>query len=86
MKKNKYYPYILALGHGCSDLNQGALSAILPFIVASYHFDYTTASLLVTISNLFGSFVQPIFGNIADKKISPGSWGLAFSWLVEEWH
>lgn len=71
MNRNKYYQYILALGHGCSDINQGALSAVLPFIIAAYHFDYTTAAMLVTVSNLFGSIVQPIFGNIADKKNKP---------------
>lgn len=76
MQKNKYYPYVLALGHGCSDLNQGALAAILPFVVAAYHYDYTTASLLVTVSNLFGSFVQPIFGSISDKKNKPWIMGL----------
>lgn len=71
MNRNKYYKYVLALGHGCSDFNQGALSAVLPFIIASYHFDYATAAMLVTVSNLFGSIVQPIFGNIADKKNVP---------------
>ena len=68
MKKSKYYNYVLALGHCCSDVNQGALSAVLPFIIAAYHFDYATAAMLVTVSNLFGSIVQPIFGSIADKK------------------
>lgn len=71
MKKSKYYNYVLALGHCCSDVNQGALSAVLPFIIAAYHFDYATAAMLVTVSNLFGSIVQPIFGSIADKKNKP---------------
>lgn len=69
--KNKIHSYVLALGHGCSDINQSILSAVLPFLIASYHFDYATASLLVMISNIVGSIVQPIFGNIADKKNQP---------------
>lgn len=80
MNRNKYYQYVLALGHGCSDINQGALSAVLPFIIAAYHFDYTTAAMLVTVSNLFGSIVQPIFGNIADKKNKP--WIMALGVLL----
>lgn len=80
MNKNKIYQYVLALGHGCSDINQGALSAVLPFIIATYHFDYTTAAMLVTVSNLFGSIVQPVFGNIADKKNKP--WIMALGVLL----
>jgi FSR family fosmidomycin resistance protein-like MFS transporter len=38
MKKTNYV-YLLAVGHLCSDLNQGALAAILPFLIAAYHFD-----------------------------------------------
>lgn len=63
--------YILALGHMCSDINQGTLAAILPFLVAAYHYDYTTAALLVMASNLAGSIIQPIFGHMADKKNRP---------------
>lgn len=67
----KYAQYVLALGHLCSDINQSILSAVLPFLIASYHYDYTTAALLVTVSNVFGSIVQPIFGSISDKKNKP---------------
>lgn len=63
--------YILALGHMCTDINQGTLAAILPFLVAAYHYDYTTAALLVMASNLAGSIIQPIFGHMADKKNRP---------------
>lgn len=71
MNKNKTYKYVLSLGHLCSDINQGALSAVLPFLIAAYNYNYTTAAMLVTVSNVFGSIVQPIFGNIADKKNKP---------------
>lgn len=80
MERNRYYKYVLALGHGCSDINQGALSAVLPFIIAAYHYDYTTAAMLVTVSNLFGSIVQPIFGTIADRKNKP--WIMALGVLL----
>ncbi len=80
MNKNKLYKYVLSLGHACADINQGALSAILPFIIASYHYDYSTAAILVTVSNLFESVVQPIFGGIADKKNKP--WIMALGVLL----
>lgn len=69
MKKKELY--VLSLGHLCSDINQSIISSILPFLIAANHYDYTTASLLVTVSNLFGSIAQPIFGAYADKKSNP---------------
>lgn len=50
------------------DLPQGALSAILPYLISAYHFDYATAAVLVMASNIVGSVVQPIFGQMADKR------------------
>ena len=72
MKKTSY-KYLLALGHWCSDINQGSLNSIIPFLIAAYNFNYTTAATLVFMSNLIGSVVQPIFGALADKKSQPWS-------------
>lgn len=63
--------HLLALGHFCADLNQGALSAMLPFLVSTYYFSYTKAATLVLFSNLVGSLVQPIIGHLSDRKNSP---------------
>lgn len=71
MKNSKYYSYLMSLGHFCSDINQGALSAILPFLIAAYHYDYSTAAMLVMAANITGSIVQPLFGQLADKKNLP---------------
>lgn len=68
--KNKNI-YLLSLGHLCADLNQGALSALLPFIVSAYFFSYAKASSLVLFANLIGSMVQPVIGHISDKKDYP---------------
>lgn len=67
----KKFPYLLTFGHLCADLSQGVLAAILPFLVAAYHYDYTTAATLVMVSNLVGSVIQPLFGHLADKSNKP---------------
>ena len=64
--------YVLALGHLCSDINQGSLAALLPFLIAAHHYSYTTAATLVMVSNLAGSIIQPVFGHMSDKKNRPG--------------
>lgn len=71
MQLKKYSHHILALGHLCSDINQGVLSAILPFLIAAYHYDYATAATLVMASNIVNSAIQPFFGFWADKKSRP---------------
>lgn len=76
MKRTKRYNYLLSLGHLCSDINQGALSAILPFLIAAHHYSYTTAATLVMVSNIVASVIQPVFGQIADKKNKPWVMGV----------
>ncbi len=71
MKDTSKLKYLLAFGHTCSDINQGALAAVLPFLIAAYHFDYQTAATLVLVANVVGSVIQPLFGQIADKYNKP---------------
>ena len=71
MQNTNKLKYLLAFGHMCSDINQGALAAVLPFLIAAYHYDYQTAATLVLVSNVIGSVIQPIFGNLADKYNKP---------------
>jgi MFS transporter, FSR family, fosmidomycin resistance protein len=63
----KKFIILLAAGHMFSDINQGALPALLPFLIATRHFSYATAASLVFMSNLVSSVTQPIFGHVADR-------------------
>lgn len=69
LQKNPHY--VLAFGHLCSDVNQGTLSAVLPFLVAAHNYDYATAATLVMAANILNSLIQPFFGCIADKHGRP---------------
>ena len=71
MKKAENLKYLMGLGHFCSDINQSALGAMLPFFIASYHYDYATAASLVTATNLASSLIQPLIGRLSDKKELP---------------
>lgn len=68
---NSKYSYILMGGHICSDLNQGALSAVLPFLVMYDGFSYAEVSLVVFGSTLMSAIVQPLFGVLGDRKSRP---------------
>lgn len=62
---------ILSLAHMITDLNQGALPAMLPFFIAAYDLSYTAAGAIVFAVNMTSSIVQPLFGYLADKSTKP---------------
>ena len=66
-----YFRYLLMLGHLCVDINQGALPAILPFLIAAKGLNYASAAALVFASNFVSSIVQPLFGYLGDKASRP---------------
>ena len=68
---DKLANYLTMLGHLCADINQGALSAILPFLVVAHDFSYTAVAMLVFASNAGSAIIQPLFGWLGDKKSCP---------------
>ena len=58
---------LLALGHLVIDVNQGALSAVLPFVKGAHGLTYAQVGTLVFVSMVTSSIVQPVFGYLADR-------------------
>ena len=75
MKYNRYN-ILTMFGHICTDINQGALPAILPFLVLYKDISYTSAAGLVFAANSMSSFVQPFFGYLGDRVSWPWLMGL----------
>lgn len=68
--KNRFL-WLLSAGHLFTDLNQGALPAILPFLIAEYNWSYAAAAGLVFAASFVSSIIQPFFGYLADKSSKP---------------
>ena len=62
---------LLFLGHLVTDINQGALPALLPFLISEYHLSYTAAGFIVFASNIASTVVQPVFGHLANRILTP---------------
>ena len=62
---------ILSVGHMATDINQGALPAMLPFFIAAYDLSYTAAASIVFAVNMSSSIIQPLFGLAADRYAKP---------------
>src|SRR5882757_5407417 len=65
---------IVVAGHAIDDLYQGAVPAIVPFLVAERHYGYLAAAGITLAATLLSSVVQPLFGVLTDKRPMP--------WLV----
>ena len=63
----KKYLYFMSAAHLCNDISSGALPAILPFFVTYYGLDYTSVAGLMFASSFLSSFIQPVFGYLADR-------------------
>ncbi len=62
---------ILSAGHLATDINQGALPAMLPFFIAAYDLSYAAAASIVFAVNMSSSIIQPVFGLAADRYAKP---------------
>jgi FSR family fosmidomycin resistance protein-like MFS transporter len=62
---------LLFLGHLATDVNQGALPALLPFLIFEHQLSYAAAAGIVFAANISSSFVQPLFGYAADRFSKP---------------
>jgi FSR family fosmidomycin resistance protein-like MFS transporter len=69
--KSHLHSYLLTLGHICTDINQGALPALLPFLVLYYDLSYASAATLVLACSIVSSVIQPLFGWLGDRIDRP---------------
>jgi len=74
MKANKKALAILSAGHLITDINQGALPALLPFFKEALNLSYTTSGVILLSANLTSSIIQPAFGHLSDRR--PQGWFL----------
>ncbi len=62
----------MAIGHACVDVYQGAVPALVPFLVAERGLGYVAISGITLAATLLSSVVQPVFGVLTDRR--PLTW------------
>jgi FSR family fosmidomycin resistance protein-like MFS transporter len=65
---------MLAAGHACADMAQGAVPALLPFLIDQRGLSYGAAAALILVTSVGSSAIQPLFGLGSDR--------LALPWLL----
>jgi FSR family fosmidomycin resistance protein-like MFS transporter len=66
-KMNKKALSLLSLGHMVTDISQGALPVLLPFIKEALQISYTKSGLILLFANFTSSIIQPAFGHLSDR-------------------
>jgi FSR family fosmidomycin resistance protein-like MFS transporter len=61
----------LSAGHLFTDVNQGAVAALVPFLVVERGLSLAAAGALVLAATLSSSIVQPLFGYFSDRTPLP---------------
>lgn len=59
---------LLSCGHMVTDIYQGALPAILPFLKQNLGLSYTASGFIMIVANFTSSLLQPFFGFLSDRK------------------
>jgi len=62
---------VLSAGHLFTDVAQGSIPALLPFLITRDHLSYAAASALVLAATISSSVIQPAFGHISDRRSLP---------------
>jgi MFS transporter, FSR family, fosmidomycin resistance protein len=61
----------LSAGHLFTDIAQGSIPALLPFLIVADHLSYAAASALVLAATISSSVIQPLFGHVSDRLSLP---------------
>jgi FSR family fosmidomycin resistance protein-like MFS transporter len=62
---------VLSAGHLFTDIGQGSIPALLPFLISRDHLNYASASALILAATISGSVIQPLFGHVSDRRSLP---------------
>ena len=62
---------LLSFGHMCTDIVQGALPALLPYLKDRFSLSYAVTGSLLMAAHLTSSVIQPLFGYATDRKPFP---------------
>src|SRR5256885_8551197 len=61
----------VSAGHLFTDVSQGAVPALLPFLKSHMHLSYAAVSTLVLAATISSSIIQPVFGRYSDRRSLP---------------
>lgn len=66
-RRNLLLLLLLSFGHLVVDLHSGSLPSLFPVLSATYALTYTEIGLLMLVSQITSSVVQPVFGVASDR-------------------
>lgn len=71
MSRPRVLLFALSFGHMCTDIVQGALPALLPFLKDRFSLSYAVTGSILMAAHLTSSGIQPLFGYGTDRRPFP---------------
>jgi MFS transporter, FSR family, fosmidomycin resistance protein len=68
LKQNTKALILLSTAHLVADIPQGAIPSLLPFFKQALQLSYTSAGVILLVSQITSSFIQPAFGYLSDRR------------------
>jgi FSR family fosmidomycin resistance protein-like MFS transporter len=62
---------VLSAGHMFTDVGQGSVPALLPFLISRDHLSDASAAALILAATIASSVIQPLFGHLSDRRSLP---------------
>jgi FSR family fosmidomycin resistance protein-like MFS transporter len=63
--------FLLSFGHMCTDIVQGSLPALLPYLKDRFSLSYAVTGSILLAAHLTSSGIQPLFGYLTDRRPFP---------------
>lgn len=63
--------FLLSVGHMSTDIVQGTLPAILPYLKDHFSLSYTVTGTILLAATLTSSLIQPLIGYVTDRRPFP---------------
>lgn len=71
MSRPRVLLMVLSFGHMCTDIVQGALPALLPYLKDRFSLSYVVTGSILMAAHLTSSGIQPLFGYLTDRRPFP---------------
>ena len=71
MNNGPFLLFLLSFGHMCTDIVQGALPALLPYLKDRFSLSYAVTGSILLAAHLTSSVIQPLFGYVTDRRPFP---------------
>ncbi len=74
--------FSISFCHLLNDMNQSMITALYPVLKTKFHLDFSQIGLITLVYQLTASLLQPVIGNLTDKRPTPWSLAMGMGFML----